>query len=316
MPNLRELLTKKTLNKHVSSLLDPCAIAAEKFLDRYHSPAGYLSWRKIASIHLQNIAESNKVNAPSKGDQFQEKLDLMHQETEFLYKQPAYFLTDDLYDSLIQTDIKPDIAKNNRPNKIANSFFLITSLGPKKPSFIHVEMQEDIVFGYCNVQKNNKSYDYVFSFKWNDLTRIAFQPMREEKDGVYLNRDDDDSSTHFCCPKCTEGLSSGIGFLVINFILLLNLQPDIVSQEVIKAPTKGRGFTGPSSLEKPKQVYWVGKEFNKRIVKTTPLARAIGSNTPKTSHWRRGHWHTVSQGPGRKQKRMKWFQPTFIVGNA
>jgi hypothetical protein len=130
MPNLRELLTKKTLNKHVSSLLDPCAIAAEKFLDRYHSPAGYLSWRKIASIHLQNIAESNKVNAPSKGDQFKEKLDLMHQETEFLYKQPAYFLTDDLYDSLIQTDIKPDIAKNNRPNKIANSFFLITSLGP------------------------------------------------------------------------------------------------------------------------------------------------------------------------------------------
>ena len=37
---------------------------------------------------------------------------------------------------------------------------------------------------------------------------------------------------------------------------------------------------------------------------------------PKKSHWRRGHWHTILQGPKRQQRKMKWFQPVYVIGNA
>lgn len=302
MPTKRDKLAERELDKHVKDLLDPCAYAVDRFLERYNSPAGYMPWNKIASNHTRNVAKSNKIHKGFKLDQLKEKCDRMLQATDQLYTLPAYFLTDDLYDSLIQTDIKPELTVNNPPNKIANSFFLVNSLGPDRANYFHVEMIDGGVIGYCNIRQNHSTKDYIFGFRWGLDPHGTFSPMDDDQD--------------FCCPKCTEGLHNEFIILVYNFILLLNLQPDIVSQENIKASTKGRGFSGSPSQDKPKPAYWVGKEFNKRIVKTIPLTRAIGSNAPKSSHWRRGHWHTVSQGPGRKQKRMKWFQPTFIVGNA
>ena len=38
----------------------------------------------------------------------------------------------------------------------------------------------------------------------------------------------------------------------------------------------------------------------------------IGKRRSPRPHWRKGHWHTVLQAPGRKQKRLKWFRPCFV----
>ena len=42
----------------------------------------------------------------------------------------------------------------------------------------------------------------------------------------------------------------------------------------------------------------------------------ISGNTRKVKpHWRRGHWHTVLKGKNRKERKMRWYQPVFVIGN-
>ncbi len=107
-------------------------------------------------------------------------------------------------------------------------------------------------------------------------------------------------------------------FVVVNMILLMNQQPDIEVEYMppsITIPVQ-KGFSKPEVF-KPRPITWVGKEFSKRIVKIYPKTDDLlpkQAGVPKRSHWRRGHWHTVLQGPKRKQRRMRWFEPVYVQG--
>ena len=72
MPTKRDQLAERELDKHVKDLLDPCAYAVDRFLERYNSPAGYMPWNKIASNHTRNVAKSNKIHKGFKLDQLKE----------------------------------------------------------------------------------------------------------------------------------------------------------------------------------------------------------------------------------------------------
>ncbi len=97
-------------------------------------------------------------------------------------------------------------------------------------------------------------------------------------------------------------------------------QPEIIT---VQSPTSNytatsnKGF-GSERVNNVPNVHWLGEYFTTRVVDSTAASedteRTRGK--PKKSHWRRGHWHTVLQGPGRTQKQLKWFRPTFIRGHA
>ena len=107
---------------------------------------------------------------------------------------------------------------------------------------------------------------------------------------------------------------------VINLLCLMTQEPEIIT---VQSPpskytaTKAVGF-GSEKVNNVPNVHWLGENFTTRVVDSTPASedteRTRGK--PKKSHWRRGHWHTVLQGPGRTQKQLKWFRPTFIRGHA
>ena len=107
---------------------------------------------------------------------------------------------------------------------------------------------------------------------------------------------------------------------VINLLCLMTQQPEIIT---VQSPTSNytttsnKGF-GSERVNNVPNVHWLGEYFTTRVVDSTPASedteRTRGK--PKKSHWRRGHWHTVLQGPGRTQKQLKWFRPTFIRGHA
>ena len=107
---------------------------------------------------------------------------------------------------------------------------------------------------------------------------------------------------------------------VINLLCLMTQEPEIIT---VQSPpskytaTKAVGF-GSERVNNVPNVHWLGEYFTTRVVDSTPASedteRTRGK--PKKSHWRRGHWHTVLQGPGRTQKQLKWFRPTFIRGHA
>ena len=107
---------------------------------------------------------------------------------------------------------------------------------------------------------------------------------------------------------------------VINLLCLMTQEPEIIT---VQSPpskytaTKAVGF-GSERVNNVPNVHWLGEYFTTRVVDSTAASedteRTRGK--PKKSHWRRGHWHTVLQGPGRTQKQLKWFRPTFIRGHA
>ena len=162
--------------------------------------------------------------------------------------------------------------------------------------------------------------------------RVANRPVNDDKFYVAkLNRDNQlqfifREWSHEPVEKCIErflqeDLHKAYRF-VINLLCLMTQQPDIIS--VQNAPSNhgfllnsNKGF-GSEKVNNVPNVHWLGENFTTRVVDSTPASedteRTRGK--PKKSHWRRGHWHTVLQGPGRTQKQLKWFRPTFIRGHA
>ena len=120
------------------------------------------------------------------------------------------------------------------------------------------------------------------------------------------------------CKDIGVELTKDVDSFVCNLILLSQQQPEILTVQDSSskyADADSKGFKS-TKMNKQPRVHWLGENFTTRTVRSTKgeAERQVGS--PKRSHWRKGHWHTVLQGPGRKQKQMRWFQPTFIRGNA
>ena len=104
---------------------------------------------------------------------------------------------------------------------------------------------------------------------------------------------------------------------VINLLCLMTQQPEIIT---VQSPTSNytatnnKGF-GSEKINNVPNVHWLGEHFTTRVIESKTSSSEPQCRSPKKSHWRRGHWHTILQGPGRKQRTMKWFKPTFIKGH-
>ena len=104
---------------------------------------------------------------------------------------------------------------------------------------------------------------------------------------------------------------------VINLLCLMTQEPEIIT---VQSPTSNyrstnnKGF-GSEKINNVPNVHWLGEHFTTRVVESKTSSSEPQGCSPKRSHWRRGHWHTILQGPGRKQRTMKWFKPTFIRGH-
>ena len=107
---------------------------------------------------------------------------------------------------------------------------------------------------------------------------------------------------------------------VINLFCLLTQQPDIISVEKSASKyvaTTNKGFASKKMNNVP-NVHWLGADFTTRVQYSKKINTDLSDITrgkPKRSHWRRGHWHTILQGPGKLQKKLRWFQPVFIKGH-
>tara|TARA_R100000231_G_scaffold388_2_gene683 strand:+ start:249 stop:1397 length:1149 start_codon:yes stop_codon:yes gene_type:complete len=106
----------------------------------------------------------------------------------------------------------------------------------------------------------------------------------------------------------------------VNLFCLMTQQPDIISVKKSASKyvaTTNKGFASQKMNNVP-NVHWLGADFTTRFQYSKKIntdLSDVNRGKPKRSHWRRGHWHTISQGPGRVQKKLRWFQPVFIKGH-
>jgi hypothetical protein len=268
-------------------------ITRGQFLYKYKSPQNFYSWQDLAREHIN----------------------CKHRSKQYIYDSPAYYLKDDLCNSLINTNID-NLELTESPNIVNPSFFLLTSdkINNIKYSFIEC----------CNWSKNNSNENYLrneqkrhfqfdvyvnfvvdsdkihyYAFNWNNLKMYKF---------IQLPVDDELIKEHFKT--------------VVNLILLMNQQPDIITEEYIpsKIVPLQKKYKVQSEI-KPRAICWVGKDFTTRVVKLKPkqdedMLIVTGNKRKLRPHWRRGHWHTVLKGAKRKERKMRWYQPVFVLGNA
>ena len=265
-------------------------ITRGQFLYKYKSPQNFYSWQDLAREHIN----------------------CKHRSKQYIYDSPAYYLKDDLCNSLINTNID-NLQLTESPNIINPSFFLLHSnkINKIKYSFIEfnkwgvndskdMKMDQRYIFDvYVNfVIKPNKIHYYAFNWKNLKISRLI--EFKEVEDHIIKD--------HFKT--------------VVNLILLMNQQPDIVTEEYIpsKIVPLQKKYKVQSEI-KPRAICWVGKDFTTRVVKLKPkqdedMLIVSGSKRKLRPHWRRGHWHTVLKGAKRKERKMRWYQPVFVLGNA
>ena len=152
---------------------------------------------------------------------------------------------------------------------------------------------------------------YLTNFQHKDWSRTKFSSEfieeRKENTELFVN--------HF-----RKSTLPHVFKFVINLLCLMTKQPEIISVQKSASKyiaTTDKGFASKKVNNVP-NVHWLGADFTTRVqyskkINTGPSDITRGK--PKRSHWRRGHWHTILQGPGRLQKKLRWFQPVFIKGH-
>ena len=90
---------------------------------------------------------------------------------------------------------------------------------------------------------------------------------------------------------------------VINLLCLMTQQPELIS--VQKSSTKyvatsNKGF-GNHKVNNVPNVHWLGADFTTRV----QYSKKIDTDPSDT----------ISQGHGRLQKKLRWFEPVFIKGH-
>ncbi len=265
-------------------------ITRGQFLYKYKSPQNFYSWQDLAREHIN----------------------CKHRSKQYIYDSPAYYLKDDLCNSLINTNID-NLQLTESPNVVNPSFFLLHSnkINEVKYSFIEchkwgINDSKDMLINpkykfdvYVNfVIEPNKIYYYAFN--WKNLKVFKILQFTEVEDHIIQD--------HFKT--------------VVNLLLLMNQQPDIITEEYIpsKIVPLQKKYKVQSDI-KPRAISWVGKDFTTRVVKLKPkqdedFLVVGGSKRKLRPHWRRGHWHTVLKGAKRKERKMRWYQPVFVLGNA
>lgn len=250
------------------------------FYFKYVSPIGYYSWHKVASNYIEKCKDSS-------------------QEKRFkIFSSPAYYLTDELATAFIDTPVK-NLKFDEEPKIVNNSFFVFQSTAINNVQYVFVDCVYEKGFVYIHISNSKNIGGFTghsVKFAWNDLANFK-KTRGSEK---------------------TKELVENQFNIIVNMILLMNQQPDIEVEYMppsITIPVQ-KGFSKPEVF-KPRPITWVGKEFSKRIVKIYPKTDDLlpkQAGVPKRSHWRRGHWHTVLQGPKREQRRMRWFEPVYVQG--
>ena len=76
---------------------------------------------------------------------------------------------------------------------------------------------------------------------------------------------------------------------------------------------RGSGFGKKEGDEIPPQpITWIGEDYKPRVKYEYPEGHVpVKGKSPRT-HWRRGHYKTVWQGPGRKQLHTVWLEPVLV----
>ena len=294
MKNVWEIHKKE---KEQNKFLNNLSLVEKAFYLKHVSPQKYWPWNKFAQ---QMIWQMHR-NSPKAGKE---------PHTVWI-NAPAYYLTKELAEAFINTPVKT-LKLEQKPNLINKHFIIFQPIDVNQTNYTLVSVNE-----------SNESVLVQFTAKYktqHKKTHKHYGRFAYKQRKIYFRWNQFKGNFHYSdnLGKYWRQLTEDQLNIVVNMILFMNQQPDITVEEYTPSnvipldPQPERRI-----LFKPRAITWIGKNFTERVIKTKKqseelIVKRVGQ--PMRSHWRRGHWHTILQGPKRKQRKMKWFQPVFVIG--
>ena len=331
------LATMNKLSKRNEGSYWPSKQELISYFNKAISPYGYPNYQRIChkdAVHYGAINlcfdRINKVKTDKwSGELLSQKISFGQNEI----TEPVLYITDSLGEALFQTK-EPDSVKLDK--KFYNRFLIIFSNQFKKINWVWICFNEE-----ASELKYKFSYNYKgIEIIWDDHCEYEGKPISQNARDIIWKFNSQKIACLVCalinesgksesqimdeikneedqCKEIGMELTKDVLRFICNLILLSQQQPEILTVKDSGSKfvdTDGKGFKS-TKMNKQPPVHWLGENFTTRVVRASEVEGERQVGTPKRSHWRKGHWHTVSQGPGRKQKQMRWFQPTFIRGN-
>lgn len=108
-----------------------------------------------------------------------------------------------------------------------------------------------------------------------------------------------------------RSMSAKVCRIVKNVVLIYNYKRELITTVNIHPPARGFSVKRELSRKKYLPTTILGKDF------ISPKHSYVAESCRHTDitmkpHWRKGHWHTVLHGPGKKERKLHWFQPVYV----
>lgn len=304
-----------------------------RFSDKYVSPKGFLPWNKTiaAFAAIGDIKLLKQLNDRQRGQNMQPISDCAYgTHMAAALDAPAIYVERNLAEAILYTDV----SAMERPNKVLPAFFICLPRGLLHDddgleicSLLVVENASFLVAGSklsgMPDEQADKLWDYAKEanqlgdlriFAVNEFGAVITAPtswgistMVETKavlDMDYPALKDDQQKQHDFLITLSK-----IRRVVKNVILIYNYQKNLVSEVSTSA---GTGFYKKrvDKIRSPLPTTLLGQNFLIKHIRTVSACKH--TKTHKRPHWRKGHWHTVLTGAGRKERRLRWFQPVYV----
>jgi len=166
--------------------------------------------------------------------------------------------------------------------------------------------------GFKMLALDDKCGAVFADFNWKDGTK-NFEIFENDKTTQFR----EDYKNRPNSIKVTGSLAdsyAGLINIVANTILTMSHHTEYVS---VKSPMTPRatGFSQVGQEIPPQPTTWIGEGYTSEKTRYEyPEDHVPVKGTSPRPHWRRGHQRWICQGPGRKQRVLKWIKPVYVNG--
>lgn len=313
-------MSEATLGQFATNLVEPATpkkvAALVNAQPRYRSPAGYFNWKQYLKMlgFYWKVATNYDPHGYMPTSGTFKSLGVTAYRT-LTHKAPAIYVSRDLAEALLNTSVPP--IPDDLPSVLPAVHFML----PKGVFPTEVEGHSIYAIAVDRVSRKlvrnatEKLGNVVFRFNACSTECEAYTAVIGSLAGEYgvetfhdQNPEDEFRHTYEVMDVCKQVEAFGV-----NLMLMLTYQPDMLTTEA-HGSVAPKGFHVARDHDRRRlPITWLGKDFKpKKLEASEPKG---GTHASPQAHWRRGHWHTVLHGEGRKQKRMRWFQPVYVGGN-
>jgi hypothetical protein len=282
----------------------------------FQSPLGYVDWNTHLMFCLMQSSDWARQESLASKDLTGINIGMISYMA-INYRAPARYISKELCEAFIETPV------NSFGNEIAEILPAIHIMLPRNYLFDHDGEEIVSLVVYAQKEASPEEYEEATKSHRRLLSLISDKEKTNfsNEPGVWVCAFSRTSVAACCFPGIDpeynlpsrsseeKDFYEKMGRIAINSLLVHLYEPELVSVDA-KPVYRTNGFAKHKGKD-PLPATWIGKTFKVQRESSSPNDGSTPRGTCRP-HWRRGHWHTVVCGKGRKERKSSWFRPVYV----